>query len=51
MVLGAGVALVMKQMGIYEDFVRIGKQYTIVNLVEEDLKSRFVMDNSLLEKA
>ncbi|KAG0342758.1 hypothetical protein BG000_001618 [Podila horticola] len=47
--LGTGVAALFKQMGIYDDFVQVGKQHTRLQIFNETLAPEFSMEYAFLE--
>lgn len=47
--LGTGVAALFKQMGIFDDFVKIGKPHTRLQIFDENLEPKFSMDYDSLE--
>ncbi|KAG0342047.1 hypothetical protein BG004_005771 [Podila humilis] len=50
MVLGTGIAATFEQLGIYSDFMRMGKPDTETSMYNEDLKLLWKMEYSWLEK-
>ncbi|KAF9428988.1 hypothetical protein BGZ94_000217 [Podila epigama] len=47
--LGAGVAPLFTQMGIYDEFIRIAKHYNQLHVWDEDLNPQFSMDGTWIE--
>lgn len=50
LILGVNVMPLFKQMGIYDEFTELGKYAPQMHIVQDDLKSSYVMDNSCAEK-
>ncbi|KAG0342742.1 hypothetical protein BG000_001602 [Podila horticola] len=50
LILGVNVYPLFRQMGIYDEFIQLGKYAPQMHIVREDLKTAFIMDNSCAEK-
>lgn len=50
LILGVNVMPLFKQMGIYDEFTKLGKYAPRMHIVRDYLKSSFIMDNSCAEK-
>lgn len=49
-VLGTGVAPIFQQLGIWEEYTRIGKHYLQMGIFDENLKHAYDMDIDWLKR-
>ncbi|KAF9387531.1 hypothetical protein CPB97_002432 [Podila verticillata] len=50
-ILGTGVGPLMTQLGIFDEFIQVGKQATEMSIVNENLEPEFKMNYSFLQEA
>jgi len=50
-ILGTGVGPLLTQLGIFDEFIQVGKQATEMSIVNENLEPEFKMNYSFLQEA